>query len=53
MYKKVQDVVGKRKFNNNIAIKKDDGTIAMEVEEVKARWDELFFDDRPEIYGSK
>ena len=33
---------------------KDDGTIAMEVEEVKARWDEyigeLFFDDRPETY---
>ena len=36
MYRKVQDVVGTRKFNNNIVIKKADGTVAMEVEEIKA-----------------
>ena len=57
MYKKVQEIVGRRKFNSNIAIKKADGTIAMEVEEVKARWDEyigeLFLDQRPETYGGE
>ena len=52
MYEKVSGLVGKRKRNRNITIKKADGTIAMEAEEVKERWSEyireLFNDDRPE-----
>ena len=52
MYSKVNDIIKKRKSNKNIAIKKADGTIAMDIEEVKARWNEyvseLYHDDRPE-----
>ena len=33
-------MVGKRKFNNNTAIMKVDGTISMEFEEVETRYDE-------------
>ena len=57
IYKKVQEIVGKRKFNNNIAIKKRDGTIAVEVEDPKTKWYEcvgkLFPDQRPETYGGE
>ena len=52
MYGKIKDLVGKKKYNKNIAIKKADGKIAMDIEEVKSRWSEyvaeLFFDERPE-----
>ena len=52
MYSKVNDIIKKRKSNKNIAIKKAEGTIAMDIEEVKARWNEyvseLYHDDRPE-----
>ena len=52
MYSKVRDFTGKRKCNNNIAVKRIDGTVAMEEEEVKERWSEyigeLFLDQRPE-----
>ena len=52
MYSKVKDMIGKRKRNSNIAIKKNDGSIAMDIEDVKIRWNEyiaeLYHDDRPE-----
>ena len=52
MYSKVNDIIKKKKSNKNIAIKKADGTIAMDIEDVKARWNEyvseLYHDDRPE-----
>ena len=57
LYKKVQEVVGKRKFNKKKAIKKRDGTIAKEVEDAKTRCNEYigeqFRDQGPETYGSE
>ena len=54
MYSKVKEITGRKPcYKHNIAIKKADSTVAMEEEEVKARWDEyigeLFLDDRPDI----
>ena len=53
MYSKVKELVGKKKYNKKISIKKADGKIAMDIEEVKSRWGEyvaeLFFDERPEV----
>ena len=53
MYSKVKEVVGKKNVNENIAIKKSDRKVAMEIEDVKLRWceyvGELFNDERPEI----
>ena len=52
MYSKVKELVGKKKYNKNIAIKKSDGKVAMEIEDVKLRWSEyvgeLYDDERPE-----
>ena len=52
MYSKVNDIIKKKKSNKNIAIKKADGTIAMDIEDVKTRWNEyvseLYHDVRPE-----
>ena len=52
MFTKIKDITGKRKCNNNIAVKRTDGTVAMEEEEVKERWSEyigeLFLDQRPD-----
>ena len=53
MYSKVKEIAGrKRCYKPNIAIMKSDATLAVEEDEVKARWDEyigeLFFDDRPD-----
>ena len=52
MYSKVNDLIGKKKSNKNIAIKKADGSIAMDIEDIKARWNEyvaeLYHDDRPD-----
>ena len=52
MYSKVNDIIKKKKSNKNVAIKKADGTIAMDIEDVKTRWNEyvseLYHDVRPE-----
>ena len=37
-WSKVNDLIGKKKRNKNNAIKKDSGSIAMDIEDVKARW---------------
>ena len=56
MYKKVQEIVGKIKFNNSIGLKKIVGTIAIEVGDVKARFNkcivELYPDQSLKIHGS-
>ena len=53
MYSKVKEIVGKKMYNKNIAVKKLDGKVAMEIEEVKLRWNEyvgeLYNDERPEV----
>ena len=53
MYNKVNEIVGKKKYNRNIAIKKTDSQVAMEIEDVKLRWNEyigeLYKDERPEV----
>ena len=53
MYSKIKEIKGrKQKYKNNISIKKADSTVAMEMDEVKGRWNEyireLFGDQRPE-----
>ena len=53
MYSKIKEIKGrKQKYKNNISIKKADSTVAMEMDEVKERWNEyiqeLFRDQRPE-----
>ena len=53
MYSRIKEIKGqKRKYKNNISIRKADSTVAMEMEEVKDRWNEyireLFQDQRPE-----
>ena len=52
MYKKVKEITCKKKINRSNAIKRDDGTMLMETEEVMERWEEyireLFDDDRIE-----
>ena len=50
MYSLLKEVTGiKSCYKNNIAIKNSDSTVAMELEDVKARWkeyiEELFHDD--------
>ena len=54
---KVREIIGKLKFNINIAIKKREGTIALGVEDAKTRWNQyirgLFRDQRPHTYGSQ
>ena len=54
MYSKVKEIVGRKPcYKHNIAIMRADSTLAIEEEEVKARWDEyiceLFADDRPDF----
>ena len=39
-YQKIAEVTKKRTWKNNRAIKKKDGTVVMELEEVKKRWEE-------------
>ena len=52
MYSRMKDLIGKKKRNKNVAIKKTNGTIAMDIEDVKAKLNEyaveLFHDDRPD-----
>ena len=52
MYSKVKEVIGKKNYNRNIAIRKSDGRIAMDIGEVKERWSEyvgeLYHDERPD-----
>ena len=38
MHSKVMDLNGNKKHNKNIAIKKADGSTAMDVKDVKDRW---------------
>ena len=51
MYERVREVTGKKIMNKSIAIRKKDGRVVMEEEEVMERWveyiGELFEDDRP------
>ena len=50
MYSKIKELTGNHKNKPNIAIKKSNGEVAMDKEEVKMRWkeytEELFDDDR-------
>ena len=52
MYEKVKEITCKKKINRSNAIKRDNGTVLMETEEVMERWEEyireLFDDDRIE-----
>ena len=52
-YEKIKELTQKRKWNKGGAIKKKDGTVVMEAEEVGKRWSEyigeLFDDERPEV----
>ena len=53
MCSKVEELVGKIKHNKNIAIKKADGNVEMDMEKLKAIWNEyvaeLYYDDRPGV----
>ena len=53
LYSKVKQHVGKKKHNKNKAMKKADGNVAKDMEQLKARWNEyiaeLYYDDRPGV----
>ena len=53
MCSKVEELVGKIKHNKNIAIKKADGNVEMDMEKLKAIWNEyvaeLYYDVRPDV----